>query len=700
MPVYTRAICLVLLIAGAQSRLVPADGMKPFAMDHRGAAGSLVDLSFLLDAPAGKAGFVRVAEGHLVSGDGRRLRLWGVNVTDWSKGSTMLPPKEDAAFWAGTLARFGINCVRLHFLDLAAPRGLIDPARDDTRSFEAGQLDRLDFWISELKKRGIYVDLNLNVGRSYKDPDGVKDADKIRWAKGLTFFDPRLIELQQEYARQLLTHYNPYTKSEYRNEPAVAIVELANENALYIGFRAPTPFYDKELSERYNGWLREKLKPGDLAKFRAIAGVTGEEPAPRLASRDIATAPPERFYTEVEFFIEMERRYFREMESYLKNTLKVRQPVIGTADHSHSGSGYALLSSTSLMDIVDGHTYWQHPGAQGSHNTPMVNQPLRSTIVELSRTAFAGKPYIVSEVNHPFPSEYASEGIPLLAAYAALQDWDGVFWYTFEPKLAHDWAPSIGDPYDISLDPVKMPQLAACALMFIRGDIFPARKVIKRSYTAQQVYESLRLPHSESPYFTPGFPLSLPLRHGSRVASLDGRATEKFDVLDSQPIVSDTGELVWYASSAEKGGLVTVDGERSQVEIGFVGAHRKQLRHLAPEIDNPFASLVLTALDSQPIERSTRMLLTAGAAAGNSGMEWNESRTALKRWGTTPTIVEPVTGQVQIRNINKARSVTVAALDGCGQRIGEPARAVKTGDGWSFRLGEQVTTWYEIVVER
>src|SRR6185295_20075872 len=108
-----------------------------------------------------------------------------------------------------------------------------------------------------------------------------------------------------------------------------------------------TPFYDKELSERYNGWLRERFKPGDLAKFRAGAGVQGEEPAPRLASRDIATSPPERFYTEVEFFIEMERRYFREMESYLKNTLKVRQPVVGTADHSHSTSGYALLSSTS-----------------------------------------------------------------------------------------------------------------------------------------------------------------------------------------------------------------------------------------------------------------------------------------------------------------------------------------------------------------
>ena len=72
----------------------------------------------------------------------------------------------------------------------------------------------------------------------------------------------------------------------------------------------------------------------------------------------------------------------------------------------------------------------------------------------------------------------------------------------------------------------------------------------------------------------------------------------------------------------------------------------------------------------------------------------------LARWGASPTVVEPVAGQVLIRNIDKARGVTVAALDGCGHRIGLPVRAVKTDDGWKFRLGEQVTTWYEIVVER
>ena len=61
-------------------------GMVPFTMDHRAGArtASPVDVSFLLDAPAGKHGFVVVKDGHLATEDGGRIRCWGVNITDWS----------------------------------------------------------------------------------------------------------------------------------------------------------------------------------------------------------------------------------------------------------------------------------------------------------------------------------------------------------------------------------------------------------------------------------------------------------------------------------------------------------------------------------------------------------------------------------------------------------------------------------------
>ena len=220
-----------------------------------------------------------------------------------------------------------------------------------------------------------------------------------------------------------------------------------------------------------------------------------------------------------------------------------------------------------------------------------------------------------------------------------------------------------------------------------------------RTYSREQVNESLRLPRTEAPYFTPGFPLSLPLVHGSRIASLEGAPTARIDLAPSDPIVSDTGELSWY-TSAQQGGLITVDTARTQAQIGFVKAYGKALRHLAPTIENGFASLTLSALDAQPIARSRRLLLTAGARVANAGATWNQARTALKKFGTSPTMIEPVKRQLELRQIAGARRVTISALDGGGNRIGQPVPATRTKDGWQLPLGDTVTTWYEINIER
>src|SRR5271170_5614461 len=131
-------VCFSAFVNGVQLA-AQNEGMSPFTMDHRRGAltQSPVDVSYLLDAPAGKHGFVRVKDGHLATGDGQRIRFWGVNITDWTKGSQQMPPKADAAMWASTLARFGVNCVRLQFLDFLSPRGLIDSSRQDTEALSA-----------------------------------------------------------------------------------------------------------------------------------------------------------------------------------------------------------------------------------------------------------------------------------------------------------------------------------------------------------------------------------------------------------------------------------------------------------------------------------------------------------------------------------------------------------------------------------
>lgn len=698
------AIAAILILAPNHAPAQGAPGMVPFALDHRRAAESHspVDVSFLLEAPAGKHGFIQVSNGHLATGDGQRIRLWGVNITDWSKGSRQIPSKEDAPLWAATLARFGVNCVRFQFLDLEAPRGLIAAGRQDTRTLDQDQFDHEDFFISELEKRGIYIDFNLLVGRPFKAGDGVEDASQLHeGAKGTSLFDKRMIELQKEYAQQLLGHRNPYTGLEYTHDPAVALIEINNEDALNIGYRPPSPFYGQELTGIYNKWLAAHRTPEQIAALRQMAAVAGNQgDVPLMFFRgQAATAPSERFRAEAEFYNDTQRDYFAGMEDYVKQTLGSRSLVIATADHSHSGSGYPILKATMGSDVIDGHTYWEHP-ENYVRKSPMVDDPYNSMVVELSRSAIAGKPYTVSEVNEPFPNDYAGEGIPILAAYGSMQDWDAIMWYTFEPKQDQAWKPYVGDPFDISLDPVRLPELAAGALLFLRGDVEKAKQTVDRSYTTQQVYDSMLLPSTERPYFTPGFPLWLPLEHEVRISSFDGPPTQSAGGgAAPNPIRSDSGQLTWYHSAPEMG-LVTVDSPRTQALIGFLRSREAADGNLKAEVENKFCSIQLSSLDAKPISQSSRMLLIAGGRVENTGQRWNSAGTDVTNWGDSPTLIEPVVGTLTLRHLEPARAIQLQAIDGSGQPIGAPVPAIRAGGNWKIPLGGTVTTWYELTVNR
>ena len=662
---------LAALLAGCAGG--PRPEMQPFEVDWRDNGGSPVDVSFLLEAPAGDGGHITVRDGRLVNPNGERIRLWGVN-TSFAANA---PARENAPIVADHLARHGINCVRVHHFDRHAPRGLFDATTGDTRHFDAEMLDRFDFWVAELKKRGIYINLNLNVSRQFQEGDGVKDADKIGYGKGLTYFDPRLIELQREYAEKLLTHRNPYTGNEYRHEPAVAIVEMVNENSIIESWvrgrlegeqTEPStttwsdipPSYEQDLTELYNEWLGRKLPAAERAKLRAEAGVADGEAVPRLLPEQFAEASKFRFHIETGFYMDLEERFFEMMREYLQDELGVMSLLVGTSVHGSGLTGYPLQRSMTKLDVFDGHTYWQHPrysqdpetGQRIStlRNTAMVDDPFHSTVMALSRNAVAGKPYTASEINHPYPAEHAAEGLPILAAYGALHDWDGIFWYSYAHPAPADWKPGPPGHFDIRQDPVKMSQLAVGALLFLRGDVGVAKETVTRSYTLDQVVETIRMDRSEAPYFTPGFPMTAPLEHGTRTASFHGPETESFEGSAANPVVSDTGELTWYLPEVNDG-LITIDTPRSQGIVGHVNARPAETKNLALDVANDFCVVTVHSLDDMPIAEASRLLLTTGAKVATTGMVWNEERTRVLDQGAAPVTIETVAGEVTLKGL-------------------------------------------------
>lgn len=192
---------------------------------------------FLPEFPAhtiGEAYRVSAGPGGQFYANGEPIRFWGVNIVS----GACFPEKSKAPAIAARMRKMGINLVRFHHLDNpswgGANSSLFFNGASGTRQLNPLTLDRLDYFIAQLKRNGIYVNMNLNVSRTFQESDGVPGADSlVDFAKGVTLFDPWLQFLQREYAGQLLGHTNPYTGLPLATDPVLAMVEMNNENSLY-----------------------------------------------------------------------------------------------------------------------------------------------------------------------------------------------------------------------------------------------------------------------------------------------------------------------------------------------------------------------------------------------------------------------------------------------------------------------------------
>jgi len=356
-----------------------------------------IDLTGLLDAPAGKHGFVTVRpDGHFYFEDGMRARFFGTNVG----GRDCAPDKDLARIVAARLAKYGVNMLRLHSMD-GRWGPLIDYRNGTSQQFDADALDRIDYFVAELKKRGIYVYLDLLDYRQFRTADGVKHGDEFthNWQgsmKGASIFDERMIELQKDYATKLLTHRNPYTGLRYVDEPAVAVVETTNENSIFYFFNMSglsLPYYRDQLQQRWNRWLasrydsREELASawtdaegrcallpeeipekgnvalsfGMLSRFRPTAD--GKPIDPLLG--------PPRVSDMLRFFVEIQRHYYQTMRTHLQQ-IGVRVPVAGTNQQ------FVVVDTEadSMNDFMSRNQYWRHPHRSAKPFYKFANDPL------------------------------------------------------------------------------------------------------------------------------------------------------------------------------------------------------------------------------------------------------------------------------------------------------------------------------------
>ena len=471
------------LCAFTSARAAEVDDRFPFVVSYGGAENAS-SVAHLLDAPAGKHGFVRV-EGNEFVTDAGPIRFNGTNLT----GPANFPEHDVADRLAARFARLGINCVRLHFMDtwyknfMDRPRQcILDDDSKTQRKLSPAQLDKLDYLIAAFKKRGIYVNMNLHVGRTLDERDGVPKGSP--WAnKTVGQFYPRCIELQKEYARDLLTHVNKYTGNAYTDEPAVAMIEISNEDRglvvtrRHMGIKKLAKPFQDELERQWNEWLKKKYHSGKGGP-RSVAAAYANGKAPLLNNFPKASAQFRKDFDD--FLWDNELAYWKGMRDYIRETLKAKSPVSGT----QAGSHYSPREIQAQLDYVDAHAYFHHPSGKGrgwivknSTNEWVAGGESLvhglSTLTNLETKSHAPeKPFTVSEYSHPYPSPFTGEGQPLACAYGRTMGWDGIFQYSYN-HFPEAFEPE-GMPWCI-FDAIATPSVwvhsPVCAAMLVRGDL-------------------------------------------------------------------------------------------------------------------------------------------------------------------------------------------------------------------------------------
>lgn len=228
--------------------------------------------------PAGSCGFISAKGDHFVNGEGRTIRFLGTNICF----SGCFPEHKDADRVAAELARYGINIVRLHYVHHVFPPGKNYPQPDSF--LEPVQLEKFDYLFAKLKEKGIYTYFQLNIARKFGEQNGFENAARLPfYNNGVDNFDGKMIELQKRFHSEILNHRNKYTGLRYREEPAISMLELSNENSIIFTWFSPkhkmpslVEPYATDLREMWNNFLKSKYGDDATLTQAWTAGLSGD----------------------------------------------------------------------------------------------------------------------------------------------------------------------------------------------------------------------------------------------------------------------------------------------------------------------------------------------------------------------------------------------------------------------------------------
>lgn len=395
----------------------------------------------------------------------------------------------------------------------------------------------------------------------------------------------------------------------------------------------------------------------------------------RIDYADCVGYSDERVKDMSEFYITLQQNYFKDFFSYLKNTLKVKVPIVGT----NWNVGAADLASMNVGDYIDNHSYWDHPQFPNSpwsstdwliNNKPMVKDANGGTIPALfAAVQMVGKPYTISEYNHAFPNQYQSEAVNFLLGYSSFHGANGIMFFDYNGSS--NWTDDKIDSYfSINRNPIFMAQYPIASYVF-RNFLIPestSPKIV--NYKAETIN---LIPKNDSNDWsgTVLFNRKNALINSIKVGSYNSNSDSGLNELQNAPstvFVTDNEAITWDTNL----GVLAIKGNKYESVTGYFNnlANKKVGSiYFYPTEKEYFGSLSILEIDAK------RSIISLVSKAQNTGMIWNGTTTINNNWGSKPTQVYPL--KIKLDLTIYADSIRLYPLDQYGKENESNAKTIK-----------------------
>lgn len=668
----TLTLTLNIIFSNAQ---LPADGWNFSYPADKFTNNALLDLRYLNEKTAGENGFIQLSSdgNSFQTATGEPIRFWSINGGDGTKDMS----DADLAKFARFLAKMGVNMIRYH--------GSINPTGSNINDVDKADVDAIWRMVAAMKKEGIYSTIspfwahNGHMGSPALKDWGIPGYTTNEDLWGVMFFSDTLKNAYKNWVKYLYSETNPLTGIALKDEPAVALIQVKNEDGLFWWtISSVKPEFEKIIMKKFYEWAIAKYG-SDAAVKSAWSNVSQSKDnwvSGELAMYNIwdATQPQsggksKRLSDQIQFLTETERNFYQEMHDFYRDSLHCPQLI--NANNWKTADANLLFDAeryaNSSCEVLAVNRYYD-PGHIGPNAgwriDPGDNYVGNSVLFEphnlpVNIKQVKGHPMLVTESGWNLPHKYQAEGPFLVSAFMSLTGVDSYYWFsptssTFDSNPYFTWANLPGGQHPMYRWTISTPgQLAmfpANALLYRKGYISQGETVVHEERALQSIYDRKMPLISEENSFDPNrdsYDKINPAKETivSPLAHLTGKAEVVYDGNpDSSKISSQIGDLVDYQNKRitagtnqlkwdYKNGICIVDAPSAQGICGFASIENTfELGDVTIETSNEYASIQLVSMDDKSIGKSSKILVQVGTVYQPTG--WKESATEFDMSGT------------------------------------------------------------------